>query len=166
MFAFHTNVEAIVPFLQDLTPVARACVRTIGVTKKALPYTKEFDRAEWVSAFSYLSSPENGICLFTLKLDVMGGKPATGWEEVKEIEKKDFEVLRRVGREWGSDGGVDLKWAEQMMAIKGLRNLDIKAQVEHCPPPRSENMAFFVAFSKSIEEGFSEFVRGEMVSKM
>jgi hypothetical protein len=135
------------------------------VTKKALPYTKEFDRAEWASAFSYLSSPENNICLATLKLDVMAGKPATGWEDVKEIEKSDFEVLRRVAREWASDGGMDLEWAEQMMAVKGLRNLSIKAQVEHCPPPRSETMAFFIAFSKSINAGFEEFVRGEMVVK-
>lgn len=136
------------------------------MTKKALPYTKEFDRAEWGTAFAYLACPDHHMGVQNLRLRVMAGKPAAGWEEVKAIEAKDFEVLRRVGREWGSDGGVDLEWVEQMMAVKGLRGLEVKAVVEHCPPPRSENMAFFVAFSKSIEAGFVDFVRGQMVAEV
>ena len=51
-----------------------------------------------------------------------------------------------------------------MMAIKGLEDLRVKALVEHCARPESEKQAFWVAFSKSVEEGgFGEWIRGFMV---
>lgn len=162
-FSFHTNIEALVPFLSDLTPASLSSLRHIGLTKKAIPYTKEFDRAEWSSAFSFLSSAPQ-ICLQTLNLDIMAGKPAAGWNDVSPITASDFEVLTRVKKEWGSEvGGVDLEWVEQLMGVKGLRELNIRGVVEHCPPPRSEIMAFWVAFSKSIEGGFEEWVRSVMI---
>ncbi|KAF2712287.1 hypothetical protein K504DRAFT_426387 [Pleomassaria siparia CBS 279.74] len=161
-FSFSTNVEAIVPFLSDLTPQSLSSLRHISLTKKALPYTKEFDRAEWGNAFSFLSK---NTCLQTISLDIVAGKPADGWEHVTPISASDFQVLKRVKKEWGTEVEcVYLEWVEQLMAVKGLRKLSISAKVERCPPPRSEIMAFWVAFSKSVELGFDEWVRGVMMA--
>jgi hypothetical protein len=180
-FSFHTNIEAAVPFLSDLTPQARSHVRHMSFTKKALPYTKEFDRAEWSSLCEYIAlhheaarSPDPavpdalGFSLRSLHLNVVAGKPDTGWDTITPITAADYTTMMRMSREWGAGGGVfggmDLEWAEQLMEIKGLKKLSVQALIEHCARPVSEKQAFWVAFSKSVDEGgFGEWVKGSMV---
>lgn len=193
-FSFHTSIEAVVPFLSDLTPLARSHIRHLSLTKKALPYTKEFDRAEWSSLCEYLTlhqqqpglnhhrpkhqsshqsshqpsspSPLQPFQLRTLHLNVVAGKPDLGWDAISPIAPTDFSTMMRMRSEWGggSFGGVDLEWAEQLMGIKGLKEMHVRALVEHCARPVSEKQAFWVAFSKSVfEGGFGEWVRGAMV---
>lgn len=180
-FSFHTNVEAVVPFLSDLTPQARSHVRHMSFTKKALPYTKEFDRAEWASLCEYIAlhheaarSPNPdvpdalGFSLRTLHLNVIAGKPDNGWDTITPIQAADYITMMRMGREWGAGGGVfggvDLEWAEQLMEIKGVEKLKVQALVEHCARPVSEKQAFWVAFSKSVHEGgFADWIKGVMV---
>jgi hypothetical protein len=180
-FSFHTSIEAAVPFLSDLTPQARSHVRHMSFTKKALPYTKEFDRAEWSSLCEYIAlhheaarSPDPavpdalGFSLRSLHLNVVAGKPDTGWDAITPITAADYTTMMRMSREWGAGGGVfggmDLEWAEQLMEIKGLKKLSVQALIEHCARPVSEKQAFWVAFSKSVDEGgFGEWVKGSMV---
>jgi hypothetical protein len=179
-FSFHTSIEAVVPFLSDLTPQARSHVRHISFTKKALPYTKEFDRAEWSSLCEYIALHHEaarmpnpnvpdalGFSLRSLHLNVIAGKPDIGWNAITPISATDFSTMTRMSREWGAGGvfgGMDLEWAEQLMDIKGLKKLSVKALVEHCARPVSEKQAFWVAFSKSVVEGgFAEWVQGVMV---
>lgn len=164
-WTFHSNIESAVPFFSDLTPIARSYVRSVQITKKALPYTQEFDRAEWKTLCSYLSTQ---LSLRTLSLGVVAGRPGDeGWDRIEPITKEDFEELRKYQIQWrmgtGTFGGVDLEWAEQLKQIKGLREVIIKAAVEHCPLPVSEGMRFWVAFSRSVECGFAEWVRSGMV---
>ncbi len=175
-FAFHTSIEAAVPFLSDLTPRSRASIRHLSLTKKALPYSKEFDRAEWASLFEYLATPSDNpdtttppISLRTLHLNVISGKPDHGWESITPILPSDFDTMLRMKNEWlggnGDFGGVDLEWAEQLMAVKGLNEVRVKAMVERCAAPVSEKQAFWIAFSKSVAEGgFGEWVRRRMVA--
>jgi hypothetical protein len=73
-FAFSTNIEAAVPFLSDLTPIARSHIKSIQLTKKPLPHTKEFDRAEWAEVCGYVSRNLN---LKTLRLSVVVARPPT-----------------------------------------------------------------------------------------
>ncbi|KAJ4377870.1 hypothetical protein N0V83_000700 [Neocucurbitaria cava] len=180
-FSFHTSIEAVVPFLSDLTPLARSHIRHLSLTKKALPYTKEFDRAEWSSLCEYLTlhqqqpgfnhhrpQPQSSPTLHpiplqpfqlrTLHLNVVAGKPDLGWDAISPITPTDFSTMMRMRSEWGggddgSLGGVDLEWAEQLMGIKGLKEMRVRALVEHCARPVSEKQAFWVAFSKSVFEG-------------
>lgn len=160
-FRFHTSIEAAVPFFSDLTPIARDAVRNIGLTKKGLPYTKEFDRLEWAALCTYMSS---SLRLCSLDLTVIAGRPGeNGWDNVAPISKEAFGLMQRMRKDWGSSvGGADLTWVEQLFELKGLRQINIKALVEHCPGPVSEIMAFWIAFSKSVEDGFSEWVRDVM----
>ncbi|KAI8937261.1 hypothetical protein NX059_006470 [Plenodomus lindquistii] len=190
-FAFHTSIEAAVPFLNDLTPVARSHIRHLTLTKKALPYTKEFDRAEWASLCEFIAShhatyqcltttttasgattqPEQqpvdlGFQLRTLHLNIIAGKPDSGWDNITPMTASDFSTMMRMRSEWGggSPGGVDLEWVEQLMKIRGLSGLKVKALVEHCARPVSEKQAFWVAFSKSVQEGgFGEWAGSVMV---
>ncbi|KAF1978620.1 hypothetical protein BU23DRAFT_229070 [Bimuria novae-zelandiae CBS 107.79] len=160
-FSFHTSIEAGVPFFSDLTPIARGAVRRIALTKKGLPYTKEFDRLEWEALCTYLAS---NLSLSSLDLSVVAGRPGeNGWDDVAPISKDAFVLMQRMKKEWGSSvGGADLSWVEQLFEVKGLREVSVRALVEHCPPPVSEAMAFWVAFSKSIDGGFGEWVRDVM----
>jgi hypothetical protein len=153
-----------VPFLSDLTPLSRSYIRSISITKKGFPYTKEFDRAEWSSLCAYLSSQ---VHLRSLNLSVVAGRLGEeGWDGIKPITAGDFENIQRMRREWGTNlGGVDLDWVQQLFAVKGLKEVNVRALVEHCPRAVSETMAFWVAFSASIECGFKEWVRIAMVSE-
>jgi hypothetical protein len=187
-FSFGANIEAGVPFFSDLTNVARESVRRVQVVKKAGPYTKEFDRAEWGGLCAFLAGVGQGdgeggnrdneevgvgmgIRLRRLDLGVIAGKPGDdGWHDVPPISKSEFEMLSRVAASTGlghglgsGAGGMDLEWVDQVMQIKGLREVNVQAFVEHCPPPRSESMRSWVQFSRSVEGGFAEWVRERMV---
>ncbi|CBX91092.1 hypothetical protein IAQ61_002553, partial [Plenodomus lingam] len=191
-FSFHTSIEAAIPFLNDLTPIARSHIRHLSFTKKALPYTQEVDGAEWARLCDYIAShhaaashaftnptpftspmPSGqhdsalGFQLHTLDLNIIAGKPDFGWhEDTAPVTASDFPALMRMRKECG-DGrpsGVDLEWVQQLMRIRGLRAMTVKALVEHCARPVSEEMGFWVAFSRSVEEGgFGEWVAGVMV---
>ncbi|KAL5117547.1 hypothetical protein ACEQ8H_004577 [Pleosporales sp. CAS-2024a] len=183
-FSFHTSIEALVPFLTDLTPQARSHVRHLSLTKKALPYTKEFDRAEWARLCEYIAlhhqaartpSPQYvpgaalGFTLRSLHLNIIAGKPDLGWDTVTPITAADFATMTRIKSAWGAGGGgaaagIDLEWAEQLMAIKGLKALTVKPLVKHCARPVSEKQAFWVALSKSVVDGaFGEWVHSVMI---
>ncbi|KAI9815316.1 MAG: hypothetical protein M1827_002796 [Pycnora praestabilis] len=151
IFDFDNNIEAAVPFLQDLSPVAVASIKRINIVKRALPYDKEFDRAEWKNVCSFIS---RNMELVQLGLGVLGGRPLTGWDANETYSGTDFRMITRF---------EGMEWARQLADIKGLRTLDVKALVEHCPAPMSSAMSFFVAFSASIETGFADYLRSEMV---
>lgn len=152
VFDFGKDVEAVIPFLEDLTTEARSSIIRINIVKRALPYLKDFDHCEWRNLCGYLS---NNMDLVELGLVVRGGTPATQWQ-VKEIyNKTDFSLISRF---------EGMEWMNQLVAIKGLRHLDVKADLQHCPPPISNAMAFFITFSASIECGFTEYLRSEMIS--
>jgi len=173
-FSFHTSIEAAVPFLSDLTPVSRSHIRHLSLTNKALPYTQELDRSEWASLCKDIVSQqhlasgtlaadvgenehdiERGFRLRSLRLNVVTGKPDRGWDGITPITPSEFATMMRVRTEWGggSLGGVDLEWAEQLRKIQGLSCLKIGALMERCTRPVSEKQAFWVAFSKSVDEG-------------
>lgn len=57
----------------------------------------------------------------------------------------------------------EMEWAKQVSAVKGLRTLNVKEVMEHCPIPTSEAMQFFIKFSASIETGFAEYMKDLMI---
>ena len=155
-FDFDTHIEAVVPFLRDLTPLARACIRRIRLVKRALPYEKEFDRAEWTAALRYLTDPATGLCLRALELGVVAGRPGPdGWTDVQRYRASDFDLLKDAD---------DMDWLGPLLELRGLRELDVHAVVEHCPPGSNSNaMARFIRFSASVETGFAEFMREQLL---
>lgn len=155
-FDFDTHVEAIIPFLRDLTPFARSCIKDIRIVKRALPYDKEFDRAEWSSALRYLTSPSSNINLRRLDLGIVAGRPGrNGWDRIPTYCARDFDLLKDV---------AGMEWMQYLMEFKGLQELDVHAVVEHCPPAtNSMAMAGYIRFSASVETGFAQFIRGQLL---
>lgn len=150
-FDFATDVESVVPFLQDLTPIARSSIKHISIIKRALLYTKDFDRGKWASACTFIAKNTR---LVKLDLGIEGGKPVLHREAQDTFTAAEFALI--VKRE-------DMKWTKSLSAIKGLEVLNVKAYLEHCPPPiDSRAIDFFINFSASIEHGFAEYLRGLM----
>jgi hypothetical protein len=94
--------------------------------------------------------------LGSLKLVVEGGCPSLGWDGLPKYSPADFKTLSSVKYE-------PLEWVWELLSVKGIRNLIVSSEIRHCPPSHSSAMAFFVAFSASIETAFAEFLRAEMM---
>ena len=162
-FDFGQDIESIRPFLQDLTPDALASIKSISMKKRSLPYTKELDRCEWRNACAFISQ---NMQLQELDLGVYGGTPALAgraafhWKQKNTYSKSDFDFIARFG-----EAEEQMDWVRELVAIKGLQVLHVRAVLEHCPIPSSKAMAFFVNFSASIEKGFAEYLKSLMVSR-
>lgn len=156
-FDFDTHVEAIVPFLQDLTPFARSCIKSIRLVKRSLAFEKEFDKAEWTNAVECMSCPDIGLGLQRLDLGIVGGRPgANGWDEVPAYSTHDFGWLKNM---------EGMEWLRDLLELRGLRELNVNAIVEHCPPAfTSMAMAGYIRFSASIEDGLSSFLTSAMLA--
>lgn len=152
-FDFDTHIEACVPFLSDLTPFSRSCVRRVGIVKRALPYEKDFDRCEWSEMCDVLSTQ---LTLRELSLGVVAGKPATGWAGISTFKLQDFDVVSRL---------EEMTWVDEVASIKGLQTIDVRACIEHSPPPESNAMAFFVTFSASVEPIFAQYMSGRLIAQ-
>ncbi|QIW95132.1 hypothetical protein AMS68_000650 [Peltaster fructicola] len=153
-FDFDTHIEAIVPFFADITPFSRSCIRSIALTKRALPYDKEYDRCEWSNTMHYLSNPQHGIALQCIHLDIIAGKPGEhGWDDVSPFVFADFHVLVHT---------YSMSWLKDLIKIKAAE-VNIRAIVEHCPPASSSDaMADYIRFSASIDDGLTAFVKSAM----
>lgn len=162
-FDFGTDIESILPFLQDLTPAALSSIRRMSIAKRSLPYTKDFDRCEWRNACTFISKH---LRLVQLDLYVEGGrpslanKPALYWKQKSTYSKEDFALIARL-----DEMDEDMEWMKHVVAIKDLQVLNVKALLQHCPIPSSKAMAFFVNFSASIEIGFAEYLRSLMIAQ-
>lgn len=156
-FDFDNHVEAIVPFMQDLTPFSRSCIKSVRIVKRSLAYEKEFDKCEWASAMQCLSSPEIGLGLQSLDLGIVAGRPgANGWDMIPAYSAREFGFLKDM---------EGMEWLRDVLEIKGLQTMAVNAITEHCPPAsNSRAMAGYIKFSASIEGGLSEFLKSEMLT--
>ncbi|KAH6616370.1 hypothetical protein C7974DRAFT_43761 [Boeremia exigua] len=152
-WAFHTSIEAAVPFLSDLTPAALSAVARLSLTKKPLPYTKEFDRAEWAHLCAFLAAATTpqpaattpnsarqsetehpAMCLSHIDLHLATARPSPSSPPITAPTAADYATMQRLKQQWGGGGGVDLEWAEQLMAVRGLRSVGVRGVAEHCAP--------------------------------
>ncbi|KAF4630363.1 hypothetical protein G7Y89_g7780 [Cudoniella acicularis] len=155
-FSFGKDIEAIVPFFSDLTLPTRPLIADISLIKQGSVYSRDYDRCEWGNMCEFL---RNDMHLDSLKLVVEGGRPSLGWDGLPKYSPADFKTLSSVRYE-------ALDWVWELLSIKGIRNLEVASEIHHCPPSHSSAMAFFAAFSASIESGFAEFLRSELLVKM
>jgi hypothetical protein len=152
-FSFGRDVESIVPFLTDLTKQTKPLIHEISIVKQGSVYSRDYDRCEWTNVCEFLKS---NMQLGSLKLVVEGGRPSLGWDGLPEYSVADFKTLSSVRYE-------ALEWVWELLSIKGLRSVEVSPEIHHCPPSHSNAMEFFAAFSASIEKGFAEFLRSELL---
>ncbi|KAI9688673.1 MAG: hypothetical protein M1822_001030 [Bathelium mastoideum] len=146
LFDFDTHVEAISPFINDLTMAAKQCIKNVAVTKRAAPFEKEFGRAEWRNACECIARMP---ALEVLKVQVIASKPSReGWHGIEAIEKEEMEEMLKE---------ESFEWVRDLLKIKGLK-VEIKAKVEKCMSPGSDALFEWVRFSRSIEGSFKDVV--------
>lgn len=153
-FSFGRDVEAIVPFFSDLTKQNRPLIQEIALVKQGSVYCRDYDRCEWSGVCEFL---KDHMRVESLKLVVEGGRPSMGWVAMPEYTVADFKTLSTVRYE-------ALEWVWELLSVKGIRKLDVSSEIHHCPPSHSSAMSFFAAFSASIETGFAEFLRSELLA--
>lgn len=170
------------PFLSTLGCVARQSITSIAVVKRVLPAVgQEFDKAEWRSACAYMAR-ELAVPRLRLVVGVVGAaEPEGGWGDIAELTVEQFRLVqprglrrrsgpggpvRRAG-EGVEDGlglkeiaGVDFEWVQQLFWLHGLRDVQIRALAGNITPPASDDWAFWMSFSKSIDGSFREWVDG------
>ncbi|KAK8157108.1 hypothetical protein IWX90DRAFT_391324 [Phyllosticta citrichinensis] len=178
-FDFDTHIEAVEPFLSALTPVARRSVTRLALVKGALPGEKEWDRAEWKSACEYMARELRREEL-VLELGVVAGKPKSRGRRESNPDAGEDDDGAADGdsdSDSGGDGwdgvpeltalaGIDFEWVEQLVvALRGCRDVRVRAVVERCAPPGANEMvAFWVSFSKSVERAFRVWLRSMMMA--
>ncbi|KAH9884682.1 hypothetical protein F4778DRAFT_787554 [Xylariomycetidae sp. FL2044] len=148
-FDFGSDIEAVEPFLSDLTPASRALVCSLSLYKRGPVYLYESDRAEWRSLCRFLGER---AAVRRLRLVVQGGAPSGPWEGPREFSADDFRFLADIRHE-------SLDWVAELEKVGGIEELEVRADVCFCPPPSTTNMIIFAAFSASIEKGLAEFLR-------
>ena len=153
VFDFDLHIESLVAFLSDLTPFARNCIRSVRLVKRALPYEKEYSKAEWAIAMEWLGRLGG---LKSLSLGIVCGRPGPdGWDMIPALNLKHFDVLK------GTEG---MEWMDGLLTIKGLANCNVEPLVVHCPFPKSAAMARYIQFSASVDDGsFAVWLNDKMV---
>jgi hypothetical protein len=153
-FSFGRDIEGVVPFFSDMTKQTRPLIHEISLVKQGSVYSRDYDRCEWSNLCEFL---KNDMRLGSLKLVVEGGCPSLGWDGLPEYSVADFKTLVNVRYK-------ALEWVWELLSIKGIRNLDVSSEIYHCPPSHSIAMEFFAAFSASIDKGFADFLRSELLA--
>ncbi|ORY60276.1 uncharacterized protein BCR38DRAFT_444509 [Pseudomassariella vexata] len=151
-FDFGSDIEAVEPFLSDLTPASRKLIREISLYKWGPVPQHDSDKSEWRSVCRFLQ--RNGA-VKKLRLVVQGGKPSRPWDGPKEFSATDFKFLAEIKHE-------SLDWVTELAEIKGIEELEVLPDVHYCSPPVSPSMIIFAAFSASIERGLAEFLRMQL----
>ncbi|KAI0151990.1 hypothetical protein F4776DRAFT_599734 [Hypoxylon sp. NC0597] len=151
-FDFGCHIEAVEPFLSDLTPPSRQLIREISLYKRGPVPPYDNDRGEWRNVCRFLQ--EHGS-IKKLRLVLQGGRPSTAWEGPQEFTATDLKLLYDIKHE-------SLDWIGELTRIKGIEELEVLPDVQYCPPPSSSNMIIFAALSASIERGLTEFLRTQL----
>ncbi|KAK9780898.1 hypothetical protein SCAR479_02084 [Seiridium cardinale] len=150
-FDFGGDIEAVEPFLTDLTPGSRHLIKEVSLYKRGPIPMYENDRSEWRSVCRVLQAM--GV-VKKLRLVVQGGKPSVEWHGPKEFTAEDFRLLAELKHE-------SLDWVNELAQVK-IEELEVLPDVHYFPPPTCTNMLVFAAFSASIERGLTEFLRSQL----
>ncbi|KAI1347584.1 hypothetical protein F5Y01DRAFT_318567 [Xylaria sp. FL0043] len=154
-FDFGCDVEAVKPFLSDLTPATRRLVTRLALYKKG-PWLYDCwsDRCEWRTMCTYLR--DHGSVEY-LRLVVQAGRLAEtaqrDWEEEgpRELTSKDIALLVDIRHD-------TLHWVGDIVRLRGLRGVEVVPDFCTVPPPQTSNMFVFLAFSASVDAGLREFL--------
>lgn len=151
-FDFGSDIEAVEPFLSDLTPASRHLIGEISLYKRGPLPSYENDRSAWRSVCRCLQ--RNGA-IRKLRLVVEGGRPNGTWEGPKEFSANDIKLLSEIQHE-------SLDWVSELAKVRGIQELEVLPDVHYCPPPNSSSMLIFAAVSASIEKGLAEFLKTQL----
>lgn len=145
-FNFGNGVEAVVPFLHDLSPSTLQTLRCLTV-RKAHTYPSATDDVFWGATCDFLRSfREDGPKLNHLRIVLQGGKPTADWDGPADLSVSDLRLLYATHNEC-------LAWAKPL----GEARAEMRPMGEIGDMGSEERV--FAAFSASIETTLVEFLR-------
>jgi hypothetical protein len=148
-FDFGNDLEAVGPFFRDRTPVTRALICEISLHKGGHGNYYGSDKCSWSSACRNLQAHSK---LRKLRLVVQGGRPINNWDGPKELAVDHLRLLANIKEE-------SLGWVAELAQLKDLEELEIVANLQYLPAPKTTTMLVFAAFSASIETSFVQYLR-------
>ncbi|OHE99054.1 hypothetical protein CORC01_05744 [Colletotrichum orchidophilum] len=154
-FDFGSDIEAVVPFLKDLTPASRAAIQELTIRKDGpvMHGTSESDRLDWAAMCAYLARLDTTIP--RLRIVVEGGRPtAAAWAGLKALSVSDLRLLALIKHD-------SMDWVAALAAVRGLARLEIVPRVRYLPAPGTTATLLFAAFSASIDTALVEYLQTE-----
>ncbi|KAI0450088.1 hypothetical protein F5B21DRAFT_447505 [Xylaria acuta] len=161
VFDFGANVEAVSPFLSDLTDGTRALVKRISLYKRGPGLLRGWsDRSEWQAMCTYLCSRAS---VEHLRLVVQAGRLPEArrreWEQwgsveiaPRQLSSQDVALLVGIRH-------TMLDWVEDLFPMKTLRDVEVLPDFCIMPVPQTSDMVVYMALSASVDKGFREFLR-------
>ncbi|KAK1978097.1 hypothetical protein LZ30DRAFT_663858 [Colletotrichum cereale] len=151
-FDFGSDVEAVVPFLRDLTPVSRAAIREITVCKNGPLYYCESDRLDWANMCRYLRGLDKVVP--RVRIVVEGGEPAAAWEGPQQLGVSDLRLLALIKHD-------SMEWIAELQRVEGIEQLEIVPHMRRLRTPGTTSTILFAAFSASIGTALVDYLRSE-----
>lgn len=151
-FCFGSDLEAVIPFLQDISTMSLQSLRSVTV-HKARPFPCPWDDILWRTMCQFLGSVSK---LRHLRIVLQGGRPRDTWDGPQQLSVSDFRLLYATRNEC-------LQWARDITAARAaVEELEIVADMKPMAEPTTSDALIFAAFSASIETTLVEFMCTEL----
>ncbi|KAI0546367.1 hypothetical protein F4679DRAFT_587548 [Xylaria curta] len=160
VFDFGADVEAVKPFLSDLTVGTRALVKRISLYKRGPWLLNASDRSEWRAMCSYLCDHAS---VEHLRLVIQAGRLKKTlkdkWENSfsvknapKQLSCQDVALLVGIRH-------AMLDWVEDLFPMKALRDVEVLPDFCNMPSPQSSDMVVYMALSMSVDKGLRDYLK-------
>lgn len=153
-FHFDQNLDAVGPFIGDLTPSTQSLIHSISL--HCLLHSPSCCAAsDWRFWSSMSQRLGNLPKLRKLKLTVQGGQPTKDWDGPKSLSVSDIKLLYATQHEC-------LDWARELAAVESLEEVEIEVDVRPMPKPETTSTLIYAALSASIGGSLIEFLNEEL----
>lgn len=151
-FHFDRDIEAVAPFLRDMTVPTRDVLKEITIRKRSplLPLHNENDI--WLSICKFLRTLPR---LRKLRIIVEGGQPSQPWDGPQELSVSDLRLLHATRHEC-------LDWVRGLAQVKSIEQIEICAEMGFMTAPTTSPSLIFAALSSSIETSLVDFLRDDL----
>lgn len=154
-FLFGQYLDAIGPFIGDLTPHTQSLVNSLSL--RCLLHSPSCcsasDSRFWNSMSQRLLNLPK---LRRLNLTMQGGRPTSAdWDGPKTLSMSDIKLLYSTHHEC-------MEWARELAAVESLEDVVIKADIRAMPRPETPTTFIYAALSASIETSLIQFLNDEL----
>ncbi|KAK0383039.1 hypothetical protein NLU13_8955 [Sarocladium strictum] len=153
-FHFGHHLDAIGPFIGDLTPSSRDLIHSLSLTcfLHSPSCCAASDWRFWSSMSHRLGKLPK---LRRLRITMQGGRPTGDWDGPKSLSVSDIRLLYATHHEC-------LDWARELAAVDSLEDVEIEADIRPIPKPETTATLIYAALSASIEGSLIDFLRDEL----
>lgn len=162
-FSFDADIEAVIPFLSDLTPATRGLIRSISVRKESpLRCGRQGDALDWSCMIRHIQGLRG---LRRLKMTIEGDEPQplsfSSGEETREheplrpLQVSDIRLLCYIKHD-------TLAWVGELAGFKGLESLEIRKDIRQIPVAETTEEILHASLSLSIDGALVDYLKSEL----